>query len=134
MERLSVEEAALIKKMATERLKDQLIKAGYSADEVNTWDRDRLLAAVAEEKVKGLGTAPKGAEAMTLEERKLIAQEEELALRKQERIDRLKAEEARLKREDAEKAVERAEREKDREFEREKVRLKMELLDVMRQR
>ena len=34
MERLSVEEAALIKKMATERLKDQLIKAGYSADEV----------------------------------------------------------------------------------------------------
>ena len=73
MERLSVEEAALIKKMATERLTDQLIKAGYSADEVNTWDRDRLLAAVAEEKVKGLDSAPKGAEAMTLEERKLIA-------------------------------------------------------------
>ena len=54
----------------------------------------------------------------------MIAQEEEIALRKQERIDRLKAEESRLKREDAEKAVERAEREKDREFEREKVRLK----------
>ena len=55
--------------MATDRLKDQLIKAGYSADEVNNWDRDRLLAMVAEEKVKGLGTAPKDAEAMTLEER-----------------------------------------------------------------
>ena len=108
MERISIEKAALIKKMVTDRLKDQLIKAGYSADEVNTWDRDRLLAMVAEEKVKGLGTAPKGAEAMTLEERKLIAQEEEIAQRKQERIDRLKAEEAKLKREDAEKAVERA--------------------------
>ena len=47
---------------------------------------------VAEEKVKGLDTAPKDAEAMTLKERKLIAQEEEIALRKQERIDRLKAE------------------------------------------
>ena len=69
MERLSVEEAALSKKMATERLKDQLIKAGYSADEVNTWDRDRLLAAVAEEKVKGLGTAPKGLQAVTLKEK-----------------------------------------------------------------
>ena len=85
---------------------------------------------VAEEKVKGLVTAPKGAEAMTLEERKLIAQEEEIALRKQEGIDRLKAEEARLKRKDAEKAVERAEREKDREFEREKVRLKMVKLEA----
>ena len=122
MERIRIEEAAIIKKMATDRLKDQLIKAGNSADEVNTWDRDRLLAM--EEKVKGLGTAPKGAEAMTLEERKLIAQEEEIALRKKKRIDRLQAEEA----------VERAEREKDREFEREKVRLKMVLLDVMRQR
>ena len=101
MERISIEEAAIIKKMATDRLKDRLIKAGYSADEVNTWDRDRLLAMVAEEKVKGLGTAPKVAEAVTLEERKLIAQEEKLALRKQERIDRLKVEEARVKREDA---------------------------------
>ena len=49
-ERISIEEAAIIKKMATDRLKDQLIKADYSADEVNTWDRDRLLAMVAEEK------------------------------------------------------------------------------------
>ena len=89
MERISIEEAAIIKKMATDRLKDQLIKAGYSADEVNTWDRERLLAIA--EKVKGLGTAPKGAEATTLEERKLIAQEKEIALRKQERIYRLKA-------------------------------------------
>ena len=77
-------EAAIIKKMATDRLKDQLIKAVYSADEVNTWDRDR-------------------AEAMTLEERKLIAQEEEIALRKQERVDSLKTEEAKLKREDTER-------------------------------
>ena len=53
--------------MANERLKDQLIKADYSANEVNIWDSDRLLAAVAEEKVKGLGTAPKGAEAMRRE-------------------------------------------------------------------
>ena len=97
MERISIEEAAIFKKMATDRLKDQLIKAGYSADEVNTWDRDRLLAMVAEEKVKGHGTAPKDAEAMTLEERKLISQEEEIELRKQERIDRLKAEERSLK-------------------------------------
>ena len=111
MEIISIEEAAIIKKMATDRLKDQLIKAGYSADKVNTWNRDRLLAMIAEEKVKGIGTAPKGAEAMTLEERKLIAQEKEIALRKQDRIDRLKAEEARLKREDAEKVIERAERE-----------------------
>ena len=36
MERIGIEEAAIIKKIATDRLKDQLIKAGYSADEVNT--------------------------------------------------------------------------------------------------
>ena len=53
MERISIEEAVIIKKMAIDRLKDQLIKAGYSADEVNTWDRDRLLAMDAEYKVKG---------------------------------------------------------------------------------
>ena len=36
MERISIEKAAIIKKMATDRLKDQLIKADYSADEANT--------------------------------------------------------------------------------------------------
>ena len=115
MKRLCAEEVALIKKTATERLKEISIKAGQSASEINTWDRECLIAVVGEDSAKGLVMAPEGAGSMLArEERRLREQKRVLVLREQERNDRLK-----------EKKSERADRKRDREMKQQKNALEM---------
>ena len=48
MEKLSTEKQAEIKKMSTERLKRQLVKAGFKEEQVIDMSREDLLEALAE--------------------------------------------------------------------------------------
>jgi len=48
MERLTEQQTTLLKKMATARLQNELMKAGYQQETVMAWSREDLLAAYAE--------------------------------------------------------------------------------------
>ena len=52
MEKLSTAKQAEIKKMSTERIKQHLLKAGFTEEQVKDMSRDDLLQALAEVRLK----------------------------------------------------------------------------------
>jgi hypothetical protein len=82
MESLSAEEQAEIKKMATERLRGRLIKAGMDEDFVFTLDRPALMEAVA--KVKHAGVVGEMSKPLEIWQRELSLREQELEFRRSE--------------------------------------------------
>jgi hypothetical protein len=82
MESLSAEEQAEIKKMATDRLRVRLIKAGMDEEFVFTLDRPALMEAVA--KVKHAGVVGEMSKPLEIWQRELSLREQELEFRRSE--------------------------------------------------
>jgi len=94
MEKLSVEKRTEVSKMSTERLRAELIKAGYDEDEVFEMDRGELLSTYAEYLLSPrIPESPEKAEGgavggISAEEWEFRKQELELKRQKEERIQR----------------------------------------------
>src|SRR5918995_1902495 len=119
MEKLSPEKQAEIKKMSTERIKQHLLKAGFTEEQVKDMSRDDLLQALAEVRLKeeaegaeegAVGGAvektvekPTGTMSMEMMMQWMMMKEEKEEKRREEERE-IRREELRLQREKEEKA------------------------------
>jgi len=56
MDKLSAQQQQQIRKMSDERLKTQLVDAGYDGEEVESWGREKLMTRLADVMVAGART------------------------------------------------------------------------------